>query len=92
MTLDIKKHKTPINPHHITIPKLYLLDIDNIQKQITADNLQNIISRDPKADPNINYTIIDESITEAIKMFSKSKTAKLNRRKHKLSKWITKGL
>ena len=90
MTLDIIKHKTPINPHHITIPKLYLLDIDNIQKQITADNLQNIISRDPKADPNIN--MIDESITEAIKMFSKSNTAKLNRRKHKLSKWITKGL
>ena len=25
-------------------------------------------------------------------MFSKSKTAKLNRRKHKLSKWITKGI
>ena len=60
--------------------------------KITADNLQNIISRDPKADPSINYNIIDESITKAIKMFSKSKTAKLNRRKHKLSKWITKGI
>ena len=47
---------------------------------------------DPKADPNINYNIIDESITKAIKMFSKSKTAKLNRRKHKLSKCIAKGI
>ena len=32
MTLDIKKHKTPINPHHLTIPKLSLSDIDNIKK------------------------------------------------------------
>ena len=34
MTLDIKNHKTPINPHHITIPKLSLLDIDNLKNKL----------------------------------------------------------
>ena len=33
MTLDIKKHKTPINPHHIALFRS-LLDIDNIKNKL----------------------------------------------------------
>ena len=78
-----KKNLNKYSSHDYS--KTISLDIDNVKK-ITEDNLQNIISRDPKADRNIKYNIIDECITKAIKMCSKSKTAKINRRKHKRGK------
>ena len=52
--LRYKKHTTPINSHHITISKLPPLDMEYIKKKITEDDLQNMISKDPKAEPNIS--------------------------------------
>ena len=93
MYLNVGKKKHIIKEHdYVAIPKLSPLDIINIKKKLSEDKLFELLTNDPTADPNINYIIIDESITRTINMFSKSKPAKFNKRKHKMSNWITKGI
>ena len=86
-----KKHIIKENDY-VAIPKLSPLDIINIKKKLSEDKLFELLTNDPTADPNINHNIIDESITRTINMFSKTKPAKFNKRKHKMSNWITKGI
>ena len=93
MSLNVGKKKHIIKENdYVAIPKLSPLDIINIKKKLSEDKLFELLTNDPTADPNINYNIIDESITRTINMFSKSKPAKFNKRKHKMSNWITKGI
>ena len=44
------------------------------------------------ADPNINYDILELTITDAANKHLPTKTIKVNKHKHKKSKWITFGI
>ena len=86
MSLNVGKNKHTIKENdYIVIPKLSPLDI--IKIKLSEDKPIELLTTDH---PNINYDIIDESITRTINMFSKSKPAKFNKCKHKMPKWITK--
>ena len=93
MSLNVGKKKHIIKEKdYVATPKLSPLDIIDIKKKLSEDTIFELLTNDPTADPNINYDIIDESITRTINMFSKTKPAKFNKRKHKMSNWITKGI
>ena len=44
------------------------------------------------ADPNINYDILELTITDAANKHLPTKTSKVNKHKHKKSNWITYGI
>ena len=54
----------------------------------TLCNTNYIVTNDPQS----SYNNFENHLTESIKVYLPSKTVKLNRKKHKISPWITKGI
>ena len=67
----------------------------NINKLINELALTDITAKldlNPKADPNTNYDIFEDTIQHAKQKTMPQKILKFNKYKHKKSKWITQGI
>ena len=67
-------------------------DLTNFKAEIARINLITNFDMSIDADPNVNYDILEHTITSAINKHLPTKTIKFNKHKHKKSNWITKGI
>ena len=77
-------------PKSITIQKFASHSVQSFKATVASANIYNKLNKKISADPNINYNIIQNSITAAKAKSFPVKTFKYN--KHKNSQWITQGL
>ena len=70
------------NPHR---ENLFLNELRHI-------NLTEKINQNPFANPNINYDILIELITKAKQKHIPKRRVKFNKKKHKMSPWMTNGI
>ena len=64
----------------------------NFKTGIQKANIYNTLHKDEGYDPNENYGIMQEIINNKIKTYFPVRVVKFNKRKHKKSNWITKGI
>ena len=84
------KLRTP--PKLIKIQTFNETALNNFITEIESMDIVSKMNRQSNLDPNINYQIFEESIKLAKEKHFPIKTVKNNKRKHKLSPWITKGI
>ena len=77
-------------PKIITVKQSTANNVAKFTAEFSSSNLYNLLSKSPSADPNANYDVLEQTITNAINKHFPSKTIKFN--KHKQSNWITKGI
>ena len=73
----------------VTTRKMDTVALENFSNDIKNINLIEHIQHDPESDPNINYNIISESITQSMDTHMPIKTEKFNKYRHKGTPWIT---
>ena len=66
--------------------------LDNFLKEISDANISSKLNQNPFANPNTNYSILENIIADARNNHIPSKFVKFNKHKHKKSKWITNGI
>ena len=64
----------------------------NFKTEIQKANIYNTLNKDEGYDPNENYGIMQEIINNQITTYFPVRVVKFNKRKHKKSNWITKGI
>ena len=64
----------------------------NFKTGIQKANIYNTLNKDEGYDHNENYGIMQEIINNKIKTYFPVRVVKFNKRKHKKSNWITKGI
>ena len=79
-------------PKSITIQKFDSHSVQSFKATVASANIYNNLNKEISADPNINYNIIQYTITAAKAKSFPVKTFKYNKHKHKNSQWITQGL
>ena len=88
--IDFKKVIKPKRPKQITI-KCRQNNFNNLIKtDLETINFDSLF--DINNDPNVNYTILNETLINLISKYSISKTVRFNKQKHKLNDWITYGI
>ena len=85
------KKKTP-PPKYLTIKKLTQHALLNIHNDLEEKNIYEKLDQSFMADVNQNYNIMHQEIYDTIEKHTLKKIVKLNRHKHKISKWITHGI
>ena len=73
--------------YQINESTLHNVDIALQKSQIITQMELNLLS-----DPNINYNIMENEITNANRKYITKKTVRFNKYKHKKSEWITRGI
>ena len=76
----------------ITIQKFDSHSVQSFKATVASANIYNNLNKEISADPNINYNIIQDTITAAKAKSFPVKTFKYNKHKQKNSQWITQGL
>ena len=89
MDFDIK---TKLPPKFVSVNVQHNVAMHSVKNEINSDEMYNKLKKCPKADPNLNYSIIHEEIMRAKDKHMPIKIMKYNKYKHKHSKWITCGL
>ena len=84
-------HKKKI-PKYINITPQTQEAMDNFCTEMKHINLLSKINTNPYSNPNNNYDIIHNCVTEIHKKYFPQKTVKYQKHKHKKSKWITNGI
>ena len=79
-------------PKSITIQKFDSHSVQSFKATVASANIYNNLNKEISADPNINYNIIQNTITAAKTKSFPVKTFRYNKHKHKNSQWITQGL
>ena len=103
LTNNISDHQPYIlNIHNLTTKvnvKKYVklnpqnsISLINFKTGIQKANIYNTLNKDEGYDPNENYGIMQEIINNKIKTYFPFRVVKFNKRKHKQSNWITKGI
>ena len=67
-------------------------DILKLRETIHAESICDKLDLSDNADPNNNYEILENTITDAMSKHIPIKTVRYNKHKHQKSVWITKGL
>lgn len=84
------KHNRPRpKTKYITIFQTSLAAKENFRQSIESKNIYQRMEKDPLADPNDNYTILENAIDEGMKSHLEPKTVKFNKKHHKLEPWMT---
>ena len=65
---------------------------NQFREELRSSNINDLLDITPSSDPNENYNILENIITEAKKKFFPCKVIKFNKYKHKKSPWITRGI
>ena len=91
MLINSQTRKRP-PPKYMTIKKLTQHALLNIQNDLVEKNIYDKLDQSLMADVNQNYNIMHQEIYDTIEKHTLKKTVKLNKHKHKISKWITHGI
>ena len=77
---------------HSNISKIKkIIDYNSLRKEISK-SLLITLNKDKDYDPNLNYNILENKLTDAINKHTREEEIKLNKHKHKKNPWITVGL
>ena len=76
----------------MTIKKLTQHALLNIQIDLVEKNIYDKLDKSLMAYVNQNYNIMHQEIYDTIEKHTLKKTVKLNKHKHKISKWISHGI
>ena len=68
------------------------VSINNFKNEIADSDIYSKIDKDIDSDPNINYDITHNILKSATKQHLAPKIVKVNKRRHKKSQWITRGI
>ena len=74
---------------HSNISKIKkIIDYNSLRKEISK-SLLITLNKDKDYDPNLNYNILENKLTDAINKHTREEEIKLNKHKHKKNPWIT---
>ena len=65
---------------------------NNFKNDIISKNIFDRLNKNLTNNPNENYNILEEEISNSLEIHMNKKTVKFNRRKHKRDPWITFGI
>ena len=65
---------------------------NNFKNDIISKNIFDRLNKNLTNNPNENYNILEEEISNSLEIHMIKKTVKFNRRKHKRDPWITFGI
>ena len=91
MLINSQTRKRP-PPKYMTIKQLTQHALLNIQIDLVEKNIYDKLDKSLMADVNQNYNIMHQEIYDTIEKHTLKKTVKLNKHKHKISKWISHGI
>ena len=63
-----------------------------VKHDFSQADIMSKLNLDPNTDPNINYNILEETITDIMNKHTTTKYIKFNKHKHKNNEWITNGI
>ena len=89
MLIIIKHNKTK---RIIKIKQQNESNVAKFKAEMSHANFDSKLDLRIDADPNINYDILELTITDAANKHLLTKTIKVNKHKHKKSNWITYGI
>ena len=64
----------------------------NFKNDLESKNIYDMLNKEPNANPNENYLILQTAITDSMKTHLTKKVIKFNRKKHKRDPWMTYGI
>ena len=88
MDLVIPPNKT----YHITVFSNSDQTKQNFKNDLESKNIYDMLNKEPNANPNANYLILQTAITDSMKTHLTKKVIKFNRKKHKRDPWMTYGI
>ena len=88
MNLVIPPNKT----YYITVISNSDQAKQNFKNDLESRNIYNMLNKEPNANPNENYLILQTAITDSMKTHLTKKVMKFNRKKHKRDPWMTYGI
>ena len=83
---------THISPRFVKITNYDKESVNRFQQTLTTSHQLNNLNSTHTQDPNINFSILEETIQTAKNEHLPEKYVKFNKHKHKKSKWITQSL
>ena len=86
----IDKPKT--GPKYISICKKKKTAATDMLQDLLSFNLTDELDTSPNADPSKNYDILDNKVKHQHKKHYPYKVVKLDKKKHKINKWMTDGI
>ena len=96
---DYFRHASSYNVHVIMINIRYITIYsnseeakNNFKNDISSKNIFDKLNKNLTNNPNENYNILEEEISNSLEIHMNKKTVKFNRRKHKRDPWITFGI
>ena len=91
LSLDISPY-TNKNPQYIKVKTRDPDAINNLLSEIRNSDMTSKLTLNVRANPNENYNVLTTTISKAMVKSMPTKLVKLNKKKHKKSKWITQGI
>ena len=88
MDLVIPPNKT----YYITVFSNSDQTKQNFKNDLESKNIYDKLNKEPNANPNENYLILQTAITDSMKTHLTKKVIKFNRKKHKRDPWMTYGI
>ena len=88
MDLVIPENKT----YYITVFSNSDQTKQNFKNDLESKNIYDMLNKEPNANPNENYLILQTAITDSMKTHLTKKVIKFNRKKHKRDTWMTYGI
>ena len=85
MNLVIPSNKT----HYITVFSNSDQTKQNFKNDLESRNTYNMLNKEPNANPNENYLILQTAITDSMETHLTKKVMQFNRKKHKRDPWMT---
>ena len=80
------------SPKYIKIQHFSQSSLDDFVSELNEKNVANYLDTSINCDPNENYDKFLNCVTDAKNKHLPIKTVKFNKRKHKVTPWITKGI
>ena len=99
---EISDHQIVVVDMDLVIPpnKTYYITVfsnsdqtkQNFKNDLESKNIYDMLNKEPNANPNENYLILQTEITVSMKTHLTKKVIKFNRKKHKRDPWMTYGI
>ena len=88
VAVDMDLVKPPNKTYYITVFSNSNETKQNFKNDLESKNIYNILNKEPNANPNENYSILETAIIDSMNAHLTKKEVKFNRRKHKRDPWI----
>jgi len=79
-------------PKYVEVRVRDSISMQNLLTELSESKIFDKLNPDLNADPNKNYTELEQYLTEALNRHMPTKKVRFNKYKHKNSKWITYGI